>query len=69
MDGVVGQAVRQALTAIDIGEANLVVTACAEIAGWARRHGYVIRSHEDRGATIYEIWPGDSGADDTLMFG
>ncbi|GIH21469.1 hypothetical protein [Rugosimonospora africana] len=69
MDGMVGQAVRQALTAMDVGEADLVLTPLAEIAGWAQRRGYVIRSHHDNGTTIYEIWPGDSGADDTLVFG
>jgi hypothetical protein len=53
---------RQALTLIDTGETDLIVTMVAEAADWAREHGYRVVEAEQNGEPIFEIWPGDSGA-------
>ena len=47
-----------ALTQIDLGEANLIVTPSAEAAQWAEQHGYRIVRASQGGVPIYEIWGG-----------
>lgn len=47
-----------ALTQVDLGEADLIVTPSAEVAQWAERRGYrIVRDAQD-GMPIYEIWGG-----------
>lgn len=46
---------------VDRGQAGTVVTVNADIADWAARHGYVVRTANHRGAAVYEISPGDGG--------
>jgi hypothetical protein len=53
---------REALTQIDLGEADLIVTTEGDAAQWAERHGYLIVSQLQDGTPIFEIRPGDRGA-------
>jgi hypothetical protein len=50
--------------ALSADEAGAIVTTNAEIAGWARRHGYLVRTGDHSGCTIYEIRPGGTGPAD-----
>jgi len=54
---------RAAFTAVDTGEVDLILTADENLADWAERHGYRVRAADQDGATVYEIWPGDTGPD------
>jgi hypothetical protein len=49
---------RAAITQIDLGEVDLIVTPSAEVARWAERHGYRIERGSQGGTSIYEIWGG-----------
>lgn len=54
------QRFRAALTTIDLGQAELVVTPHKEAADWARDHGYRIDEADHQGlGAIYEIRPGE----------
>lgn len=46
------------------GDAGIVVTVDAEIADWAERHGYNVRTTSYQSGTFYEITPGDNGFED-----
>jgi hypothetical protein len=50
--------------ALSADGAGVIVTTNADIAGWAQRHGYVVRTADQSGSTIYEIRPGDTGPAD-----
>lgn len=50
---------REALTKLDLREIDLIVTPAADAAEWAKTQGYAVLPAEDRGVTVYEIWPGD----------
>lgn len=54
-------------SALDHGEAGIVVTVDAEIADWADRHGYVVRAVEHQSGTVYEISPGDARLEDPTV--
>ena len=56
-----------AFTAMDAGDADIIVTQSADVAQWADKHGYVVRAAAEDEVTIYEIWPGDSGPDDPIV--
>ena len=56
-----------AFTAIDAGDADLFVTGSAGIGRWADQRGYVVRTAQQNGLTIYEIWPGDAGPEDPIV--
>lgn len=52
------QGFREALTKLDLNEAEVIVTMAADAAFWAEEHGYrVIREHHN-GNLIYEIRAG-----------
>ena len=49
--------VRAALTAIDLGEVEWLITPDFEVADWAQQQGYyIVRTMQD--APVYEIRPG-----------
>jgi hypothetical protein len=52
---------REALTQLDLGEADLIVTTEADATQWAERHGYLIVREVQDGAPIFEIRPGGRG--------
>ena len=52
---------REALTKIDVGEAEVVITPAIEAAEWAADHGYRVEVAEMDDTPVYEIHPGDSG--------
>lgn len=49
---------------LDRGEAGVIVTVDAEIADWAERHGYIVRSIDQQSGTVYEISPGEGESED-----
>lgn len=49
---------------LDRGEAGTFVTVDVEIADWAKRRGYIVRTTNQKSGTVYEISPGDSGPED-----
>lgn len=52
----------EALTELDVGRADVIVTPSGEWADEADLLGYIIRqSFTDRGFRLWEIWPGDVG--------
>lgn len=53
------QGFREALTMLDVGEVDLIVTMADDAVQWAKDHGYRIVVAEQDGNTIYEIRPGD----------
>lgn len=52
----------EALTMLDTGETDLIITPDAESVEWAREHGYRIVAADMNGMAVYEIRPGDDGA-------
>jgi len=50
-------------SALDRGEDGMVVTVDPDIAGWAERHGYIVRTANQQSGAVYEISPGDDGLD------
>jgi hypothetical protein len=53
-----------ALTELDVGRVELVITGDAAAAEWADRAGYRVQAAVEDGEMIYEIWPADSGPED-----
>ena len=53
-----------ALTELDAGRVELVITGDESAADWAEQNGYRVVAAVDDGGTIYEIWPGDCGPED-----
>jgi hypothetical protein len=52
---------------LDRGEPGMIVTTDADIADWADRHGYVVRTARHQSGTVYEISPGDDGPGDPTV--
>ena len=50
--------------ALETRDAGAIVTIDADIADWARRHGYRVRTADRNGSTIYEIGPSDNEPED-----
>lgn len=50
---------RVALTRIDLGEADLIVTMAVEAAHWAEQNGYRVTRELHRDNVIYEIRSGE----------
>ncbi|GAA4439129.1 hypothetical protein GCM10023170_010300 [Phytohabitans houttuyneae] len=55
---------REALTQLDLGEADVIVAPPGDHVEWARQVGYKVTAGEIDGATVYEIKPSKDG--DTL---
>jgi ABC-type amino acid transport substrate-binding protein len=53
------QRFREALTKLDLGQADVIVTPEVDAAQWARDHGYRVDVGEMEIGTVYEIKPGD----------
>ena len=49
---------RAALTAVDLGEADWIITPDPEVAGWAQGRGYHIVRDDQHGMRVYEIRAG-----------
>lgn len=52
---------REALTKLDAGEADAIVTPEVGAAQWALDHGYQVDVRETEIGPLYEIKPGDGG--------
>jgi hypothetical protein len=48
----------------DHDDAGTVTTADADIADWAGRHGYIVRTADHTSGTVYRISPGDAERDE-----
>lgn len=53
------QGFREALTKLDLGDVDLIVTPAADAARWAEENGYRVTLENHEGNVIYEIHPGD----------